>query len=94
MHDAHKHVQMPLIPGMGLNDGPTRARPRTQGLDFVNGIPGPFDNFTNRPPPVSARAPGKGFAPAAAPAAAAAPWEKHDPTWGALGRPRTANRAS
>lgn len=94
MHDAHKHVQMPLIPGMGLNDGPTRARPRTQGLDFVNGIPGPFDNFTNRPPPVSARAPGKGFAPAAAPAAAAAPWEKHDPTWGALGRPRTANRPS
>ena len=47
---------MPLIPGMGLNDGPTRARPRTQGLD-VRQIPGPFDNFTYRPPPVSARAP-------------------------------------
>ena len=81
----------PSFRGWDLNDGPTRARPRTaQGLDFVNGIPGPFDNFTNRPPPASARAPGKGFAPAAAPAAAAAPGEKHDPTWGALGRPRTA----
>ena len=32
MHDAHKHVQMPLIPGMGLNDGPTRARPRSRAL--------------------------------------------------------------
>ena len=61
-----------------------RARPRTQHLGFVNDIPGPFDNFTNRPRPATARA-GKPAARPTSAASTAAPWEKHDPL---LGSPR------
>ena len=89
VHDAYSDVPIPLVPGMGLNDGMPRARPRTQHLGFVNGIPGPFDNFTNRPRPATARA-GKPAARPTSAASTAAPWEKHDPSWGHLGRPRTA----
>ena len=89
VHDAYSDVPIPLVPGMGLNDGMPRARPRTQHLGFVNGIPGPFDNFTNRPRPATARA-GKPVARPTSAASTAAPWEKHDPSWGHLGRPRTA----
>ena len=89
VHDAYSDVPIPLVPGMGLNDGMPRARPRTQHLGFVNGIPARSTTSPTALAPPRARA-GKPAARPTSAASTAAPWEKHDPSWGHLGRPRTA----
>ena len=76
-------VTIPLGPAMGLGEGTATARPIPQHCDFVNGMPGPFPKDAKGMPP-----PGRVPAPTYEPPpslATAAPWEKHDPKWGAGG---------
>ena len=88
VHDAYSDVPIPLVPGMGLNDGMPRARPRTASR-LRERHPRPVRQLRNRPRPATARA-GKPAARPTSAASTAARREKHDPSWGHLGRPRTA----
>ena len=82
-HPRSAGVTVPIGPAMGLGEGTATARPIPQHCDFVNGMPGPFPKDAKGMPP-----PGRVPAPTYEPPpslATAAPWEKHDPKWGAGG---------
>jgi hypothetical protein len=75
-------VAIPIAPILGLGEGTAVSRPRTQGLGFVAGMPGPFSDAKGMAP--HTRVPLPAFDPPNNPNGAA-PWEKHDPKWGAGG---------
>ena len=85
-------VTIPIGPAMGLGEGTATARPVPQHCDFVNGMPGPFPKDAKGMSP-----PGRVPAPTYEPPpslATAAPWEKHDPKWGAGGVAKAGQRAN